>query len=652
MALQVMTVFDTTSAGLFPYKFKAKKAIGNNSEEPKEVQLVMPVGGKETGLFRYPKVYEKVLVDDDGGRPPQYYLMGYLPSEEDKSNNFLTNDEPQRKDFANENAFKEAKDKFEKEQKDLKDEEGMVLRYKQTGKDAPSTTDAADHFSEIGFYHRQTQWSSTNSQYKDINTLPQRGEKETDLAYSNKLVTEGFSKATPDELPADHIRRVTTPAIDQINIQSTGDIHTTAQNHQQLKAKRFEILVNCSKDTIHNKAELSKDELPLGDNIGDDSVLHKGDAHIRAANRVVIKAGKEIVLQVGKTVVKISDDGFEVKSKIVNSNFTNAYDATFNMSGKDGVSMFGRGVNINADKSFGLGDTYGGSVSSDLGVVSIGGREIKAEVYDAVQYAFLTVYAAAQYAQSISSGSMALDGSVTHYQVADYIKFAADTLKDGVELARNFYEVYKDWKEFKKEKADREKEEADPVAQAEKAKEAEEATKKAKDEAGKAKEAFDTADAAKTTADNEAEKAKDAFEKAKQKFENEPTDENKNKVDETFKAKNKAESEAKEAKTNLDNKNEANIAASKEYTEKKEQSDAARAKANASLKATERNAEGKETAAKEAMDEWKKAREVYKAKQTPENEQLLKNAEENANRALDESRKAQAYKATVKAHHE
>jgi hypothetical protein len=401
MALQKMMVCGKTYEGKMcqgdaelPYQFYAI----SSSDTINVVNIVMPVGGKETGFYRYPRVGENILVDDDGAK--NYYLMGYLPSATDTSNNFLTNAKPQEEQGNSGDQEKELK-VFEEEKNALEDEKGMILRYKQTGKEEGK--EGADRYSEIGFYHKPTSWKPSDANAGD---------------YPDK--DNGY------------------PKIDQINIQSTGDIHTAAQNHQQLKAKRFELLVNC-KDTIHNnEKELTKDQLPLGDNIGDDSVLHAGDAHIRAGNRVVIKAGKEIVLQVGKTVVKISDGGFEVKSKIVNSNLTNAYDATFNMSGKGGVSMYGRDVNINSEKSFGILDTFGGSIGSKLGVVSIGGREIKAEAYDNVQYGFLIGCALSKYAQAIASGSMGVNGNVTPSQVEAYSNFAYKTFKDIAKIIKNF----------------------------------------------------------------------------------------------------------------------------------------------------------------------------------------------------------------------
>jgi hypothetical protein len=380
-----------------PYQFYAR--IGSN--EPIVVNIVMPVGGKETGFYRYPKAGEEILVDSVGS---ESYLMGYIPSVTDAANSFLTNVKED-----------ESTEAFDGERAALENEEGMILRYQQTGKKAPSSEDVTDRYSEIGFYHRQTQWPSTDSQYKGV--PPKRNAGELDSVYSARLVTAGFPKNTnesgkfdtsmrsdeliksgkPKESDAAHIARVTAPtvfpAIDQINIQSTGDIHTTAQNYQKFKAKRFELLVDAEEDV-----------LPLGDNQGDDSVLHAGDAHIRAGNRVVIKAGDEIILQVGKTVLKISDGELNVISKLINSNVTNAYDATLSMSGEDGVSLAGLSVDISAINDFSIGDTLGGGIESELGIVSIGGREIKSEVYDSAQFKTLVIGALQQYGLSVKAG--------------------------------------------------------------------------------------------------------------------------------------------------------------------------------------------------------------------------------------------------------
>jgi hypothetical protein len=500
---------DTSPSAEYPYQFYAK----TNTQDTVTVvvNILMPVGGKETGLYRFPRPGESVMVDVDGSTSPSYYLIGYLPDTQDRMNNFLTNTLPASVPAEGEAGYnKEKKEQYDKqkgyfdaEAAALKAGEAMVLRYEQTGKTTPQ--DGQDErYSEIGFYSRPTLWRSTNDAYKGV-VPPARKENETDADYSARLVTAGYPKSSGAETDFDHIVRATAffPKIDRLNIQSSGDMRAAAKNYQLLKAKRFELLVNCP-DTIHDDKELSKDELPLGDNPGDDAILHAGDAHIRARNRVVIKAGKEILLQVGKTAVSIKDDGLKVISKLVNSNLTNAYDATFNMSGKSGISMAGRNVKINADLSLGMRDTYGGSFSSNLGVVSIGGREIKAGVYDAVKYTLLVINAAAQYAQSIASGSMAVNGNVTDAQVGNYVKMATSGLIDLAELINAIIDVKRMWVKFM--------DQSKAMTQEKVAKEAEGKAKAAKDK-------LTAAENAETDAGKKLSKAQSAAVDAKREYE-------------------------------------------------------------------------------------------------------------------------------------
>ncbi|MDR2663882.1 MAG: hypothetical protein LBC31_12890 [Treponema sp.] len=490
MALQKMIVVGGGDAE-YPYQFCAKVNPTDTNEEPKVVNILMPVGGKETGLYRYPKAGERVVVDDDGASTPSYYLMGYLPDAEIRAYNFLSN-------------IKTDED-FTAEKKALEDAQALVLRYEQTGKKTPDD-EADDRYSEIGFYRKATPWRTTDINYRDV--PPERTEGESDAAYSAWLVASGFPKES-GEADADHIKRVIEaaavvfPRIDRINIQSTGDMRAAARNHQLLKAKRFEVLVDCD-DTVHNKVALSKDELPLGDNVGDDSELHAGDAHIRAGNRVVIKAKEEIILQVGKTVVKISDSGLDLISKLVNSNLTNAYDATFTMSGREGIRMFGREVNINADIALGLGDTFGGSFASSLGVVSIGGREITAEGYDAAKYRMLVINALIQYIQCITSGSLGISGNANGRQIKGYVDLTTNLLNDGADIIKELIDVVRLWKQYRTQ---------DVPALTEAM--AEDAEQKAKDADKELTDAVKAEKAAKEKLDDTEKKAEDA----KQKYE-------------------------------------------------------------------------------------------------------------------------------------
>jgi hypothetical protein len=204
------------------------------------------------------------------------------------------------------------------------------------------------------------------------------------------------------------IEAATFPRIDQINIQSTGDIHTTAQNHQQLKAKRFEILVGVDDFEHRNNEKILPGDIP-----GDDGTLHGGDVHIRAGNRIVIKAEDSIVLQVGRTSVEINDDGFSVRSRVTSTTLPNVYDAVLALSPRDGISITGQKVEITGQRSLSIGDGFGGSLETELGVMGIKAREVSIEDFDTVAYIFMTIANSVKYVQSMMSSSMAL-GLLAH----------------------------------------------------------------------------------------------------------------------------------------------------------------------------------------------------------------------------------------------
>jgi hypothetical protein len=219
----------------------------------------------------------------------------------------------------------------------------MVFRYQQTGK-KPEKVEAGEQYSEIGFYHEPTQWEPKSGAVADY------AEKDGDF-----------------------------PKIDRINISSTGDLHESTANHHEVRAKRFELYVNCDKDPRN-------DEKPFGDQNGDDSFLYAGDAHIRAGNRIVIKADEEIRLQVGRSAIVISDKGISIVSKKTKSNIATPWDTALSVTPLEGISMFGTHLKMVAAYDFLLAESFGGSLSSMLGVTRITSKDFKALSSTLVSY--------------------------------------------------------------------------------------------------------------------------------------------------------------------------------------------------------------------------------------------------------------------------
>ncbi|MDR2663877.1 MAG: hypothetical protein LBC31_12865 [Treponema sp.] len=365
------------SGEINPYLFYASKTPNPaSSADPQKVSMVLPLGGDLSGLYRFPKVGEKVLVLTNS---TAYYMMGYIPAsgssfeEKPKESTFLAG-------------------------------QGEVFRYKQTGKKEGQEGD--EPYSEIGFYRKATQWRTTDTNYRDV--PPERTQGETEAAYSARLAAAGFPKES-GETDDVHIKRVNAaaaevfPRIDRINIHSTGDIHESAVNHHRVQAKRFEILAGLDDFEHHNNEKILPGDIP-----GDDGTFHDGDVHIRAGKRILIKAEDSIVIQVGRTSVEISDDGFSVSSRMVATALPNVYDAVLKLAPRDGVSITGQEVKITGQRSLSIGDGYGGSLETELGVMEIKAREVSIEDSDRLAYGVLTIANGIKYILSMVSGSMGM----------------------------------------------------------------------------------------------------------------------------------------------------------------------------------------------------------------------------------------------------
>ena len=58
------------------YTFYAVKKVTEAKQTAAHVQIMMPLGGELNGMYRFPRVGEKVVVAVEGN---SHYLMGYLP---------------------------------------------------------------------------------------------------------------------------------------------------------------------------------------------------------------------------------------------------------------------------------------------------------------------------------------------------------------------------------------------------------------------------------------------------------------------------------------------------------------------------------------------------------------------------------------------
>jgi hypothetical protein len=190
-------------------KNNGQKAQGNTTI--KEVQIVMPLGGKESGLFRQPRVGEKVLIGTEETEGANY-LMGYIPSSNKKEDSY----------FSPAGADKKAE----------------IFRFNNNGANFSDTA-----YSEIGFYHNPAE------SFQDV-TVPMDSLRINSTGNINALAANKFS------LSADSISfRAGGAAKDRasISVDAAGNVTISAKGSISLKTGRTSLSLSDSGFSVKSK---------------------------------------------------------------------------------------------------------------------------------------------------------------------------------------------------------------------------------------------------------------------------------------------------------------------------------------------------------------------------------------------------------------
>ncbi len=322
-------------------------------QKPAKVRLTMPTGGDQNGLYRFPRVGEKVLIGVEG---ISHYLMSYLPTAESP--------------FSPKENGKEKTDAFDKE--------GQVLRYKKTGENTSDST-----YSEIGFYSESTEWSekegSTNKKLEDKTNLP--------IVDKIKVSSTGDIESYAQNYNETAAKRI-------------GLFAGYGDDIKKRKAKR-------KKNLADNKTDLDMDAFPAlpQDYADQDPAFLAGDIQMRAKRRMVLKAEKGIDLMVGSTVIRLEQSGISMFSRKESVSAVNSWDSAISISAREGIKMNGTSVKIGSVFGFGLSDGWGASISSLGGVLRMTGCNIRAQTLSKVSYAFKGGFASANFALNMGSMS-------------------------------------------------------------------------------------------------------------------------------------------------------------------------------------------------------------------------------------------------------
>ncbi len=307
------------------YSFYAIKQVNPPKSKPTseqkaaKVKIMMPLGGELNGMYRFPRVGEKVVVAVEG---EAHYLMGYLPSSE--------------------MPFSPKKDG--KEKTTVFDDEGLVLRYKKTGKNA-----SGESYSELSFMKKPVEWATTDSNLK----------KES----ASKVVTNNSDKS-----------KKYYPYVDQVSLSSTGDIKSHAEYLNEITAQRVSMQAKFL--TSANTKQKTVTELtPNYDEID------KGDVYISADRRIILDAREGVLLKCGPVKVGLTQTGLELccgklggpdeRSGPFDSSISMGTNGDFNIQGKKFMGSF--------DRSVSLFDGFGGNLSMTMGRTSLSGSAVTIE---------------------------------------------------------------------------------------------------------------------------------------------------------------------------------------------------------------------------------------------------------------------------------
>ena len=334
------------------YVFQAKSITGvqngtANDDNPFEVNFIQPVGGYGQGLFRMPRVGDRILVlgvPSVTGVSPTYYLLGYLPGDEMP---FTTPEELERKITS---ASEMSKDEAPPYQTALP-EEMMALRFRTPGK----KDEKVDLENKMGI--RRAKLPNGCSELAFYNTHVGGGETKWDDKLE-KWVYDDFSEdkdpVTKD--PFNEERKVLA------NFQSTGNMQLSANHNLEMNARNLTFKgIGWGEKWVKSgdKWELPEAKVSFGD-----------------INKFVVEAKGAIEFKVGKSSVVIGNDGITIKTASRFANVAGPIDASVKLNPLSGVAISGLNCRVNGFMGASIGDGVGAGASFGSGNASISGANI------------------------------------------------------------------------------------------------------------------------------------------------------------------------------------------------------------------------------------------------------------------------------------
>lgn len=371
------------------YVFKALPD-GSDPKDVVEVYFTQAVGGYGQGLFRMPRIGDRVVLfgqPQASGSGFVYYLLAYLPS---KTMPFTTQKELERAT------------KTGGSPEVALPEEMLSLRFQTSG----SVPDDTALNNDMGI--RRTKQANACSEIAFYNTHD--GRKWND---KGEDVKETFDSKVPAG------RKVLA------NFQSTGNMQLSANDNVDITAKNFTF--KCPERAGWRKESGSWK-------------ISEGRVSFDDINKFVVEAKKEIVFKVGHNKIAINQNGIAIRS-IKWNEAGGPMDSYIYMDAISGVSIGGMSCSMSGFFGASMRDSIGGGVATYAGTASLSGTMITQKTIRMTDFVLNTVFAGADLAAEIAAfgahnsttGQDAIYGVQSALHCAQEITATAREIKHTVE---------------------------------------------------------------------------------------------------------------------------------------------------------------------------------------------------------------------------
>lgn len=338
-----------------PYLFMVRNELADSAEDAViDVAMTMPLGGKRSGLYRFPRVGDRVLIQIDCDRA---FLLGYVPDVTGSFSEFTAGGDQYARD-------------------------STLLRY--TSADDNGEQDSRNgHYNEIGFSHFRNAQEFMEQKIIDGSAYEWLYDEATirnDLALRTEM-------ADVYKVQFDNARNAFFGNPNRQNLETVRTLARTLAARFGLNehpACRGDILRLASNGVIIQHSEKGID-ITCAETIN----LNAKNIHLHAEETLNLQSEGIVRTAVNASSVSVNPNGVALRSlKVVDA--VTPYDSAVYIDALAGVTVSGNKVRLNSLFSTKMSDGFGASVITAGAVTQLSGAVIDAATVtrDALTKAF------------------------------------------------------------------------------------------------------------------------------------------------------------------------------------------------------------------------------------------------------------------------